>query len=104
LLLVSRENVSGAYVVSARFGKQHINLVNPIFYYTSLFISGGMTNVQNRRFDLHLMNTEDQLFLQNRLRANIVSTLDAGSPCHTQNPRINKDCCDKKQPRCLLGQ
>jgi hypothetical protein len=30
LLLVCRKNVSGAYIVSAHFGKQHINLVNPI--------------------------------------------------------------------------
>jgi hypothetical protein len=43
LLLVCRKNVSGAYIVSACFGKQHINLVNPIIDYTSIFITGGLT-------------------------------------------------------------
>ncbi len=74
LLLVCRENVSGAYIVSAHFGKRHINLVIPIIDFVSYFITGGLTNAQKRLFDLHLMYTEDQLFLHNGLRANIFST------------------------------
>jgi hypothetical protein len=61
-------------MVSARFGKQHINLVNPIIDYTSFLITGGLTNARNRRFDLHLMDIEDLLFPHDRLRVNIVST------------------------------
>ncbi len=99
----SSKKLSGAYMVSARFGKQHIDLVNPMIEYTSFFITGGLTNARNRRFYLHLMNSEDQLFLHNRLRA-IVSTLDDGPPCHTQNPRINNNCCDQQQQRGFLGQ
>jgi hypothetical protein len=60
LLLVCRKNVSGAYVVSAHFGKQQINLVNPIIDFTSLFITGGPTNARKRLFEFHLMNTKDQ--------------------------------------------
>jgi hypothetical protein len=108
LLLVCRKNVPGAYIVSAHFGKQHINLVNPIIDFISFFITGGLTNARKRRFDLHLMNTEDQqqhqLFPHNGLRANIFSTLDAGSSCCIQNPMIGSDCCDKQQPRGFLGQ
>jgi hypothetical protein len=98
------KNVSGAYMLSARFGKQHIKLVNSILDYTSFFTTGGLTNARNRRFDLYLVKTEDQLFPHNTLRANIVSNLDAGPPYHTQNPRINNDCCDQQQPRGFLGQ
>jgi hypothetical protein len=50
------------------------------------------------------MNTEDQLFPQNSLSANIFSTLEAGPSCCTQNPRINDIFCDKQQPRGLLAQ
>jgi hypothetical protein len=64
LLLFGWKNVSGAYIVSAHFGKQHINLVNPIIDFTSFYITSGLTNARKRRFDLHLMNTEDQLFPQ----------------------------------------
>jgi hypothetical protein len=86
------------------FGKQHINLVNPIIDYTTFFITGGLTNAQNRRFNFYLMNTEDQLFQYNGLRANIFSTPSA-DPVHSiKNPRINNDCCDKQQPRGFLGQ
>jgi hypothetical protein len=56
-------------MVSARFGKQHINLVNPIMDFTSFSIACGVTNARNRHFDLHLMNTEDQLFPNNGLGA-----------------------------------
>jgi hypothetical protein len=79
--------------VSVCFGKQRINLVNPVIDYTSFFITGGLTNSQKRRFKLCLINTKDQLFLYNGLRANIFSTPDAVPACSTQNPRINNDCC-----------
>ncbi len=71
------KSVCGAYIVSTHFGKQHINLVNPIIDFTSFFItgglqveSGGLINARKRRFDLHVMNTEDQLFPLNVLKAN----------------------------------
>jgi hypothetical protein len=96
--------VSGAYIVSAHFGKQHINLVIPIIDYISFFITGGLTNARKRLFDLHPMNTEDHFFPHNGLRANIVSTLDAGPSYSIQNPLIDSDCCDKQQPRGFLGQ
>jgi hypothetical protein len=70
--------------VSAHFEKQHIKLVNPIIDYTSFFITGGLTNAQKRHFDL-IMNTKDQLFPHNGLRANIFSTLDAVLACRLQN-------------------
>jgi hypothetical protein len=38
---------------------QHIDLVIPIIDYTSLFVTGGLSSARKRRFDLHLMNTED---------------------------------------------
>ena len=104
LLLVCRKNVSGAYIVSAHFGKQHINLVIPIIDFVSFFITGGLTNARERLFDLHLMNTEDHLFPHNGLRANIFSTLDAGPSYSIQNPLIDSDCCDQQQPRGFLGQ
>jgi hypothetical protein len=44
LLLVCQKNVSGAYIVSAHFGKQHINLVIPIIDFVSFYITGGLTN------------------------------------------------------------
>jgi hypothetical protein len=44
------KNVSSAYIVSARFGKQHINLVNPIIDFTSFFIACALTNARNRHF------------------------------------------------------
>jgi hypothetical protein len=91
------------YRVSS-FGKQHINLVNPILEYISFFITGGLTSAWKRRFNLHLMNTEDQLFSHSSLSANIFSTLDAGPSCRTQNARINDDCCDKQQSRGSLAQ
>jgi hypothetical protein len=50
------------------------------------------------------MNTEDQLFPHNGLRANIFSTLDDGPSYSIQNPMINSDCCDKQQQRGFLGQ
>jgi hypothetical protein len=90
--------------VSAHFGKQHINLVIPIIDFVSFFITGVLTNARKRRFDLHLMNTEDHLFPHNGLRANIFSTLDAGPTHSIQNPLIDSDCCDKHQPRGFLGQ
>jgi hypothetical protein len=90
--------------VSAHFGKRHINLVIPIIDFVSYFITGGLIYAQKRLFDLHLMNTEDQLFLHNGLRANIFSTLDAGPSYSIQNPPIDSDCCDKQQPRGFLGQ
>jgi hypothetical protein len=71
LLLVCPKNVSGGYKVSARFGKQHNNLVNPIIDYTLFFLTGVLTNARNRHFDFHLFKTEDQLLPHNRLRANI---------------------------------
>jgi hypothetical protein len=108
LLLVCWKNVSGTYIVSAHFGKQHINLVIPIIDYILFFITGGLTNAQKRLFNLHLMNTEDHLFLHNGLRASIFSTLDAGPSCciRVQNPlaMINSDCCNKQQQRGFLGQ
>jgi hypothetical protein len=64
-------------MVSARFVKQHIDLVNPIIDYTSFFITGGLTSARYRRFDLHLMKTEDQLFPHYGLRANYFSAPDA---------------------------
>ncbi len=78
------KNVSGAYIVSAHFGKQHINLVIPIIDFVSFFITGGLTNARKRLFDLHIMNTEDHLFPHNGLRANIFSTLDAWEPRFSQ--------------------
>jgi hypothetical protein len=80
LLLVCQKNVSGAYIVSAHFGKQHINLVIPIIDFVSFFITGELTNARKRCFNLHLLNTDsrDQLFPHNGLRANIFSTLGAG--------------------------
>ncbi len=91
LLLVCQENVSGAYIVSAHFGKQHINLVIQIIDFLSFFITGELTNARKRLFDLHLMNTEDYLFPYNGLRANIFSTLDAGPSYSIQNPLIDSD-------------
>jgi hypothetical protein len=96
--------VSGANIVSAHFGKQHINLVIPIIDFISFFITGGLTNARKRLFNLHLMNTEDHLLHYNVLRANIFSTLDAGPSCRIQNPMIDSDCCDKQQPRGFSGQ
>jgi hypothetical protein len=86
------KNGSGAYV-SARFGKKHIGLVNPIIGYTSIFITGGLTThgARKRNFHIRHRNTEDQLLPHNRLSANIFSTLDAGPSCSTQNPRIKFD-------------
>jgi hypothetical protein len=79
-------------------------LVNPIIDYASFFITGGLTNARNRRFDLHLMNTEDQLFPHNGLRANLFSTLLAVPSCNIPNPSINNELCDKQQQRGLLAQ
>jgi hypothetical protein len=95
--------VSGAYTVSAHFGKQHINLVIPIIDFVSFYITGELTKARKRLFDLHLINTEDHLFPHNGLRANIFSTLDAGPSYSIQNPLIDSDCCDKQQPRGFLG-
>jgi hypothetical protein len=104
LLLVCRKNVSGANIVSAHFGKQHINMAIPIIDYNSVFITGGLTNARKRLFDFHLMNTEDDLFPHNGLRANIFSTLDAGPSFGIQNTMIDSDCCDKQQPRGFSDQ
>jgi hypothetical protein len=103
-LLVCRKNVSCAYVAFAYFGKQNINLVIPIIDFVSFFITGGLTNARKRRFDLHLMNTEDQLFPNKGSRANIFSTLDDNSSCRIQNPMIDSDSFDKQQARGFLGQ
>ncbi len=103
LLLICWKNVSGAYTVSAHFGKQHINLVIPIIDFVSFYITGELTKARKRLFDLHLINTEDHLFPHNGLRANIFSTLDAGPSYSIQNPLIDSDCCDKQQPRGFLG-
>jgi hypothetical protein len=46
LLLVCRKNASGACIVSARFGKQHFNLVNPKIDCSSFCITGGLSNAQ----------------------------------------------------------
>jgi hypothetical protein len=89
--------------VSARSGKQQMDLVNPIIVYTTLFITGGQNTARKRIFDLHHRNTEDQLFPHNSLCAIIFSTLDAGPSCSSQNPRINDACCDKQQPRGSLA-
>jgi hypothetical protein len=102
LLLVCR-NVSGAYIVSAQFGKQHIDLGIPIIDCISFFITVRLTNARKRLFDLHLMNTEDHRFLHIGLRANIFSTLDAGPSCSIQNPMIDSDCCDKQTPTGVLA-
>jgi hypothetical protein len=67
----SKKNVSGAYIVSAHFGKQHINFVIPIIDFVPFFTTGGLTNARKRLFNLHLMNTEDHLFPHNGLTANI---------------------------------
>jgi hypothetical protein len=96
--------MSGAYMVSAHIGKQNINLVSPIIDYTPFYITGALTNARKRRFDLHLMITEDQPFQCNGLRANVFSTLDAGPSCRIQNPRIKNDCCVKQQPKGFLAQ
>jgi hypothetical protein len=96
--------VSGAYKVSAQFGKQHINLVISIIDFVPFFITGGLTIARKRLFDLHLMNTEDHLFRHNGLRANIFSTLDAVPSYSIQNPLIDSDCCDKKKPKGFLRQ
>jgi hypothetical protein len=45
------------------------------------------------------MNTKDQPLQHNGLRANSISTLDAGPLCSIQNPKNNNDCCDKQQPK-----
>jgi hypothetical protein len=63
--------------VSAHFGEQHINFAISIIDFISFFITGGLNNARKRVFDLHLINTEDDLFRHNGLRANILSTLDA---------------------------
>jgi hypothetical protein len=89
LLLVCQKNVSGAYIVSAHFGKQHISLVTPITDYISFYITGGLTNARKRLFDLHLMNTGDHLFPRNGKRANIFSTLDAGPSYSIQISKIH---------------
>jgi hypothetical protein len=81
--------VAGAYMVSFRFGKQHIDFVNPLIDYTSFFTTGGLTNARIRRFDSHLMNTEDTAVPAYWLEANIVSTLVACPTRHTENRRIN---------------
>jgi hypothetical protein len=93
LLLFFRKNVAGAYVLSTHFGEQQINLLNPIIDCISSFITGRLTYARKGRFNLHLMNTEDQPFVHNGLRANIFSTPDAIPVCHIQNPRINNDFC-----------
>jgi hypothetical protein len=98
------KNVSGAYIGSAHFGKQHINLVIPIIDFVSFFITGRLTNARKGLFDHHLMNTDDHLFPHNGLRANIFSTLDAGPSDSIQNPLVDSDCCDKQQPRGFSGQ
>ncbi len=49
LLLVCRKNVSGAYIVSAHFGKQHTNLVIPIIDLISVFTTGGLTHAQKKK-------------------------------------------------------
>ncbi len=54
-------NVSDAYMLSACFEKQHINVLNPIITYTLFFITDGLTSTRKRHLDLHDMNTEDQL-------------------------------------------
>jgi hypothetical protein len=87
--------------VSACFGKHHINYVNPIIDYTSIFITGGLTNARKWRFNLHLINTKDQRFPH---RANVLSTPDAGKACRIQDQMINNDGCDEQQPRGFLGQ
>ncbi len=96
--------MSGAYIVPAHVGKQHINLVIPIIDFVSFFITGGLTNARKRLLDLHLMNTEDHLFPHNGLSANIFSTLDAGWSYSIQNPLIDSDCCDQQQQRGFSGQ
>jgi hypothetical protein len=55
------------------------------------------------------MNTEDQRFPHNGLRANIFSTLDAGPSYSIQNALVDSDCCDKQTtaetgPKGFLGQ
>jgi hypothetical protein len=50
LLLVCRKNVSGAVMFFARFGKQHINLVNKKIDDTSCFITGGLNHARNSGF------------------------------------------------------
>ncbi len=97
------KKLSGAYTVSAHFGKQHMNFVILIIDFVSIFTTGGLTNARKRLFNLHLMNTEEHLFQHNGGRANIFSTLDAGPAYSIQNPLIDS-CCDKQQPRGFLGQ
>ncbi len=96
--------MSGAYIVSAHFGKHHMDVVIPIIDFVSFFITGGLTHARERLFDLHLMNTEDHIFLHNGLRANFFSTLDAGPSYSIQNPLIDSGCCDQQQPRGFSGQ
>jgi hypothetical protein len=96
--------MSGAYIVSAHFGKQHINLVIPIIDFVSFFITGRLTNARKRLFDLNHMHTEDHIFPHKGLSANIFSTLDAVPSYSIQNPLIASDCCDKQQPRGFSGQ
>jgi hypothetical protein len=79
------KNGFGANIVSALLGKQHINLVNPIIVYISLFITGGLTDARKKNFDLHHRITEDQLFPHNSLGAIIFSTMDADPSYSTQN-------------------
>jgi hypothetical protein len=50
---------------------------NQIIGYTSLIISGALTNARKRNSDLHHMKTEDQPFPHNSLSAINFSTLDA---------------------------
>jgi hypothetical protein len=62
LLLLCRKNGPGTYYMSARLGKQHIDLVNPIIDFTSVFITGGLTTVTSawkRNFGHKLVNTKD---------------------------------------------
>ena len=45
--------------VSARSGKQQMDLVNAITVYKTLFITGGQTTARKKVFYLHHSNTED---------------------------------------------
>jgi hypothetical protein len=83
------KNVSDGYIVFVCFGKQHVNLVNPIIDYTSLFISGGLTNARKRRFDRSLMNTEDQMFPHNRLSQHPGYFLNPGCWPAMPHPKSN---------------
>jgi hypothetical protein len=72
----------GAYIVSARLAKQHIDSVNPILGYTSLFITGALTSAHKNELSTSITWKVDWKLKTSRdLRKNSLSAItffDAG--------------------------